>query len=395
MKFSFYTRQALVNLKSAKLRSFLAVLGILVGTAAVVALLSSGQLATEKALDEFKQLGTDLMALAIYPQKQGQSASEQRQFELEQWRSLPKHVQGVNDIAPYSNAYQTVSYQGRELKGALIGADEKLASILKLKLTAGRFVSQLETYEHVAVIGQGLLMEMNLISAHEALGKQILIGQQVYTVIGVLAPWSGSAFFNGELNQSVVLPLQGLAMLSKNTKLNHAVLNIAEDAPIESLTQRIRQLIKIQSPGLQAFPRSAQQIIASMENQGRIFTLLLAVIGGISLLVGGIGVMNVMLVSVSERKKEIGIRKALGAKNKQIQALFLQESLILALIGGGLGVVIGQLLTLAIAGYSHWPLHFYIMPMLIGFGVSALTGIISGYYPARRASRLDAIASLR
>jgi len=111
------------------------------------------------------------------------------------------------------------------------------------------------------------------------------------------------------------------------------------------VVEEIKQIISSQAPKLSVFPRSAKQIIASMESQGRIFTLLLAVIGGISLLVGGIGVMNVMLVSVSERKKEIGIRKAIGAKNSEIQALFLVESVMLSLLGGILGVILESLLT--------------------------------------------------
>jgi putative ABC transport system permease protein len=124
-----------------------------------------------------------------------------------------------------------------------------------------------------------------------------------------------------------------------------------------------------------------------MESQGKIFTLLLGVIGGISLLVGGIGVMNVMLVSVSERKKEIGIRKAVGAKNSEIQLLFLSESVILSLFGGVFGVLIGLIFTRIVAYFSEWPFVIHIMPPLAGFAVSVFTGIFFGFYPPKLTSK--------
>ena len=132
-----------------------------------------------------------------------------------------------------------------------------------------------------------------------------------------------------------------------------------------------------------------------MRKQEGIFTLLLGFIGGISLLVGGIGVMNIMLVSVTERRREIGIRKAIGAKRRDIQSLFLSEAIILAIFGGICGVAIGTILSFAIAYFSNWSFHFLLWPPVIGFIVSAATGIFFGFYPAHRASLLDPITALR
>jgi putative ABC transport system permease protein len=165
--------------------------------------------------------------------------------------------------------------------------------------------------------------------------------------------------------------------------------------PIEPIIEQLKQRIHEQAPKLSLFVRSAKQIIASMESQGRIFTLLLAVIGSISLLVGGIGIMNVMLVSVSERKKEIGIRKAIGAKKRDIQALFLVESAMLSLSGGFLGVILGSVITWVIAYFSQWPFQLYVIPPVAGFFVSVVTGIFFGFYPAKRAASLEPMASLR
>ena len=380
---------------AAKLRSFLAVLGILVGTAAVVALISCGQLATEKALAQFKALGTDLLAVSVYQQTADNSHSKQEQIPLTFWRQFPQRIPAVLQIAPYSTAYQPLSFQGKVLTGVVIGADESLASIIHIDLAKGQFVSFVESFEHFCVIGHGLAQQLNEVSFENPIGKQLRIGQALYTIIGVAEPWKESGFFNEDLNQAAIIPIAGMVLVSKDAKINNAVLLLRSDSHIDEVIAEIKALIGKQAPKLNVFIRSAKQIIASMESQGRIFTLLLAVIGGISLLVGGIGVMNVMLVSVSERRKEIGIRKAVGAKNSEIQMLFLAESVMLSLLGGVFGVLIGLIFTRIVAYFSHWPFTIYLIPPLAGFAVSVFTGVFFGFYPARRAAALDPIVSLR
>lgn len=315
-------QQAIVNLAAAKLRSFLAVLGILVGTAAVVALISCGQLATEKALAQFKALGTDLLAISAYQKTASQSNNGENEIPLSVWRQIPDRVPAVLQIAPYSTGYQPISFGGKLLQGAIIGADESLKKIIHVKLARGHFVSFLESFEHYCVIGDGIARQLREVSFEDPIGKQLQIGQSLYTIIGIAEPWKENGFFNEDINQSVIIPIAGMALVSKDNKINNAVLLLKPDSPIDEVIEQVKQILSSQAPKLNLFPRSAKQIIESMESQGHIFTLLLAVIGSISLLVGGIGVMNVMLVSVSERKKEIGIRKAVGAKNKEIQALF-------------------------------------------------------------------------
>lgn len=390
-----HSQQACINLGAAKLRSLLAVLGILVGTAAVVALISCGELATEKALAQFKALGTDLLAVSVYQQESSKSHSQDDQIPLNVWRSLPDHISDVLQVAPYITTYQPMSVQGHLLQGAIIGADESLAKIIGIDLAAGHFVSFVESFEHFCVIGAKLASQLREIGIDNAVGKQVRIGQALYTIIGVAKPWHENAFFNEDVNQAVIIPIAGMALVSKEHKIANAVLRLKEDSAIDPIIDAIKQIFHTQAPRLQMFARSAKQIIASMENQGKIFTLLLTVIGSISLLVGGIGVMNVMLVSVSERKKEIGVRKAVGAKNSQIQALFLAESVLLSLCGGLLGVLLGLIFTRIVAYFSDWPYSFYLLPPVAGFLVSAATGVFFGFYPATRAAKLEPVVSLR
>lgn len=388
-------QQAWINLSASKLRAFLAILGILVGTAAVVALLSCGQLATEKALSAFKALGTDLLSIALFQQEQSASANNKEQLPLKVWRQIPEKIPAVLSIAPYATAYQAMSFQGHVFQGPVIGADESLASIMNIELARGHFVSFVDSFEHFCVIGNAIAQKIQDLTLDDPIGQQMRLGQTLYSIIGIAKPWKESGFFNEDINQAVIIPILGMPMVSKDSKINNAVMLLKPDSPIDDVIQHIKQWIRSYVPTLTIFPRSAKQIIASMENQAQIFTLLLGVIGSISLVVGGIGIMNVMLVSVSERRKEIGIRKAVGAKNRDIQTLFLVESVMLSLLGGALGVILGILLTWVIAYFSDWSFTIYWMPALAGFGVSVITGIFFGFYPAWRAAKLEPVISLR
>lgn len=395
MTFKTHFQQAMINLRSAKLRSFLAILGILVGTAAVVALLSCGKLATEKALAQFKALGTDLLSVSVYQKKTNKSHEKRDKVSIAEWRKLPEQLPAVKKIAPYGLAYQPASFEGKKLSGVIIGADEALADIIHIKLARGHFVSFVDSFEHYCVIGHALAEELKALSMDSPVGKQLLIGKSLYTIIGVAAPWKENAFFNEDINHAIMVPISSMPLLNKDIKINNAVMLLKPDENIDKVISQIKEIIDRQTPDLNIFVRSAKQIIAGMESQGKIFTMLLAVIGSISLLVGGIGVMNVMLVSVSERKKEIGIRKAIGAKNRDIQALFLMESVILSLLGGVCGVLLGLIFTWIIAFFNQWSYTIYLLPPLAGFAVSVATGVFFGFYPARRASLLEPMASLR
>ncbi|MFY7698400.1 MAG: ABC transporter permease [Legionella sp.] len=388
-----HCKQATINILAAKLRSFLAVLGILVGTAAVVALLSCGQLATEKALAQFKALGTDLLSVSLYDKNR--SSTRLEQFPLSNWRKLAEQVRGIVKLAPFSTSYQSISFKGNTLNGSIIGADESLASIIQIDLASGYFVSFADTFEHYCVVGDSLAKQIMQRSIGSPLGKPLRIGNSIYTIIGIAKPWTQNSFFNEDINQAVIIPIAGMAIISKESSVNNAIISLKPDSSIDEIAEQIKFLINKQAPQLEILIRNAKQIIASMESQGKIFTVLLAIIGGISLLVGGIGVMNIMLVSVSERKKEIGIRKAVGAKNHEIQILFLVESIVLSLVGGTLGIILGITFTRIIAYFSEWPFSIYLLPSSAGFSISLITGVFFGFYPARRAALLEPIESLR
>jgi len=222
MKLINHCQQALVNLTTSKLRSVLAVLGILVGTAAVVALISCGQLATEKALEQFKALGTDLLAVSVYQKNPDKSHSGSDSLSVEQWQQLAERIPSIVKIAPYSTAYQPLSFQGKLMQGVVIGADENLAGIVKVILSQGHFVSFLESFEHFCVIGDGLARQIKEISLDDPIGKQLRIGQSLYTIIGVAEHWKENGFFNEDINQGAIIPLAGISLVSKDSKIRNS-----------------------------------------------------------------------------------------------------------------------------------------------------------------------------
>lgn len=395
MQLKQHIRQAIANIVVAKLRSFLAILGILVGTASVVALVSSGQLATQAALAQFKAMGTDLLAVSLSPKTSGSKNTSANTLPYEKIKKIPSKIPDVIDVAPYTILYQPISFQGKRIEGSVVAAENALKDIIKIKMKEGGFVSFLDSYEKFCVLGYDIAAEMHKHTLDSLVGKHIWLGDYVYTVIGVAEKWLENPFFYQDVNKSVIVPLRGVSAIQSDAKINNMILLLKENIDIDNIIAAVEAYIKREAPDLQVFARSAKQMIKSMEAQGKIFTLLLGLIGGISLLVGGIGVMNVMLVSVAERRREIGIRMAIGARRRDIQKLFLIESVVLSLMGGLVGVFVGILFSYVISLFTHWSFQLFLLPPIIGFFVSASTGVFFGFYPAYRASQLNPIEALR
>jgi len=395
MRIDIHLRESLGNLLSAKLRSFLAILGVLVGTASVVALVSGGQLATEHALAQFKELGTDLLALTIQDNNRENSAGPDRETEAHKVFSLTQQLNNVEVSAPYAIDFSPIHYQGSEIRGNIVGATGSLQTILKLKLLEGRFISDLDEKQPFCVLGYALYQKLLSLGMFEVLDQPLRIGNGYFTVVGILDKTPENMFFLVDINNSVVIPVLTAVTLNSYVNVNNIVFKLKEDQEItpikDSLTSTLRQAF----PDKKFFFRSPQEIINGMKKQNETFTLLLGFIGSIALIVGGIGVMNIMLVSVVERRREIGVRMAVGAKRRDIQLMFLMEAIVLTLFGGLLGVILGEAVAFITALISQWDFHFYLLPLVVGFCVSALVGIFFGFYPARKAALLDPIQTLR
>jgi putative ABC transport system permease protein len=396
MKISRYIKEACANLFSSKLRSILALLGILVGTASVVAMVSGGELATNEALKQFKTLGTDLLAVAISdaPEQEGKGGAGQN-LSLTQINNIITADSGILEVAPYSQVFSPLQFNGHLINGSILGVTDSFARIVHVETSAGRFISSLDGYALFCVIGDKIYEQIKEVSFVDPIGQQLQVGKNFFTIIGIAKPWPENSFVYANLDYSILVPILTSGALSKYASINNIILQLKSGVDIEKLQANITNYVTQIAGDKRLYYRSAKELVARMGKQSQILTIFLGLIGGISLLVGGIGVMNIMLVSVVERKREIGVRLAVGANRANIRALFLIEAVMLSLVGGVLGVVIGSLIAYVMAWFSHWHFTFFILPPLIGFTVSVATGIFFGYYPAYKAAQLDPIQALR
>lgn len=301
----------------------------------------------------------------------------------------------IKNVAPYVMTSDNVDYHGTQIQGFILGATAQLADILHLSMHTGRFISTLDSTEYYCIVGHKIAQTMKDASARNIIGAQLFVGKQYYTVIDELNPTSENLFIFVDLNRSILISLQNTIAAKSKSYINNIIFKVANENDIGVVNPQVTAKINAVYPGVRLFFRSPQEIINSMQKQSQTFNLLLGFIGSIALVVGGIGVMNIMLVSVIERKKEIGIRLAVGARASDIQYMFLTEAVVLTLFGGVLGVLLGELIALFTAEVSGWTFHFYIMPPVVGFLVSAVIGMFFGFYPAKKAAQLDPIESLR
>lgn len=363
-------KQAFKNIQQHFLRSFLTLLGVLVSTAAMVALLTGSELATLSALDQFKKLGVDLIGVSF--STENDDYHTQGDFDL---NAITKFQSpNITYAAPYNLHYAEAAYSTSQTELNTIGATQELARLLKLSPLVGRFISNLDNQNSYCVLGYDVAKSFNNNST-ALLGKQVRINNFYFTIIGILNKADKNLFLLADPNESIIIPLNSSLHLFKSAQVNHVLYKTTAQQNIAIIQKEIQTYFAQTRSTMQVSFRSPETIIDNMTKQTRTFKLLLGFIGFISLIVGGIGVMNIMLVSVTERRREIGVRMAVGANQQDILYLFLAEAAILTLLGCLAGIILGEFFSLITAKISQWPFHFLPMPIFIGFFVSTLVGL--------------------
>ena len=386
-------RQAVDSLARARLRTALGLVGIMIGISSVIAMVSLGEIAREQARRQFEALGTDIL-LVRAPSAAGGSEA----ISLADAVGLAEMVSSIAEAAPRISGHGAFRHAGRAVgQGSVQGVTSAFASVNRLSLQAGRFVSQLDANRHFCVVGAAVAGEMRRAGTQRIVGETVEINDILFTVVGVLDPRAENYVLPllVEADKSVFVPIAAAGRVVDDPAIDVVVARSRAGVGYRSAVADIRSYFRGRAPDLQLDIVAAEELVARMEAQMGIFTLLLGAVGSISLIVGGIGIMNIMLVSVAERRREIAIRRALGARRRDIQSQFLIESVILTLAGGVLGVLLGLAATWAICRFAEWTFLVSGMSVASGLGTATAAGLFFGFQPARQAARLDPIAGLQ
>lgn len=387
-------REAVRSLVMARLRTVLGVSGIAVGIGSVIVMISVGLIAKSESIKEFETLGTDLLVIETVRSPPERAAPT---IPLSLTEGIADHVPSVTRASPHLRSSKPFVFAGKPVgSGQIIGVASSFADILRLEVQEGRFISDLDERNYHCVVGAGIAGAMRRAGAAQVVGASIKLGKHRYTVVGVLSdtPRRNALSLDVDANRSVFIPVRNAMRVFEDRGLRTVAAQLHPDAYHTLAAEQIASYFDRRKKGLRLSVESATQLIEQMEKQMQLLTLLLGTIGSVSLIVGGMGIMNMMIASIAERRKEIGLRRALGAHRSDIQSQFLIEALILCLLGGALGIVAGVGGTWAVCRITGWDFYVSWIPIWLGIGVASAVGVFFGFQPAWQAARLDPIAAL-
>lgn len=388
LKINFY--EAFRSLWGARQRSILALIGIVIGIGSVIAMVSIGTIVQQESIRQFKDMGVDVISI-----RKSYSEGASSEFNVTILMNLPAEKRTVLEVAPYILRGTEFSRGRSKINMEQMGVTSAFFSINKLKIREGRLISELDQNRYCCVIGKELADFLSQSGLSPILGNQIMSDDRAYKIVGILDTSAEGGLRPYGINRGMLVHLSTALRSFQNADINTLMAKVDANTPVEQIKNDITDYFQKKGRGTQVEITSAEELIKRMKKQMQMFSLLLGAIGSIALIVGGIGVMNVMLISVSERKSEIGLRRALGAQQGDIQSQFLIESVLLCLVGGIIGIVLGITIAYLFAHISKWEFLMSYSSIILGFGVSTLVGVFCGFYPARMAARLDPIKALR
>jgi putative ABC transport system permease protein len=381
------------------LRSSLTILGVVIGVAAVITMVTLGNGATRSVSDQIASMGSNLIML-IPGQRFGPGGSGAPPFKVEDANAIRSQIRSTAAVAPVASKSAIVVYQANNWSTTVVGSSNDYFVAGNWELAAGRIFSEAEQRagRTVCVIGETIRKE--LFGSGNPIGAEIRIRQFSCEVTGLLKA-KGQSAMGSDQDETVVMPLRAVQRrLTGSRDVNRLMVSVREEASIDAAKAQLMLLMRERrniTPAEEDDFRvmDTRQIAEALTSTTRILTMLLGAVAAVSLLVGGIGIMNIMLVSVTERTREIGIRLAIGALEREVLAQFLVEAVVLSSLGGLAGMAVAAGASLFLTGLLQVPYVFDPQINLVAFFFSAVIGVVFGYFPARRAAQLDPIEALR
>ena len=397
-------KESINTLRLNKMRTGLAILGIVIGIGSVIALMSIGQSSQKSVTSQIESLGSNLITVSPGSQSSGmvRTSTTRKTLTLADADALEKAgLSAINSVSPESSSRLQVIAGDNNTNTTIYGVKSTYSSIHNLKINGGRFItdSDYTSQSHVAVLGPTVVEDLYGSSSYDCIGEIIRINGQNFTIIGITVAKGSSGMTDSD--DAIYIPLSTAMkqVFGVNYLSSIAIEAVSSDVMVQAQNQIGYFLLarhqKTEIAKADFTIRSSEEMLSTASSVTGTFTSLLSGVAAISLIVGGIGIMNIMLITVTERTREIGLRKALGAKKKTIITQFLTESIILTFTGGILGIIIGIVTSY---GYSRINSStFTISPysVLLAFSVSVVIGVIFGWYPAKKAASLQPIEALR
>ncbi len=395
---------AIAAIKRNKLRSFLTMLGIVIGVGAVITMLAIGQGSNESIKSSIASMGTNLINVMPASRSSGgvqQGRTASQTLKEKDVEFLKNNCTLINAVSPGMSSSGQVVFGANNWPTSIAGGNEEYAEIKKYEIASGRFYTsrEIKTASKVCVLGQ-TVVENIFGEDVEPVGQTIRFNSIPFKVIGTFKE-KGNNTFGQDQDDMVLMPYSTIMKrITRETYLRDIVLSAKDEKKITETSAEIEQLLRISHKLKDAEDndfeiRTQEELIENFSSISELLVVLLGSISAISLLVGGIGIMNIMYVSVTERTREIGLRLAIGGKGKDILLQFLLEAILLSVLGGLIGVLTGYIASYIVEHVMNWPVLITQSSVILSFMVCTLIGVFFGWYPARKASALDPIVALR
>jgi putative ABC transport system permease protein len=420
------------GLRSNKLRAALTMLGIVFGVAAVIAMMSIGEGARVETLEQIELMGTNNIIITKKEVTEEAGKESKASFStgltLKDASAIKELVPLVQSVTPQKEVSLIVTYKSNLFKTKIVGVSPDYADVFNTKLTSGTFFRDfhLTSYANVCVIGSGI--KDKLFRFEDPVGKKIKLGEQWFTITGVAGKKniSGSTGLGlRDFNLDVYIPITTLmyktvvppdeqnrggggggmrwrgnnedkASVIDRNSVDQLTVKVKDSDQLKEAAHLIKRIMERRHYGVKDYEVILpEQLLEQKQKTQRIFNIVMGAIAGISLLVGGIGIMNIMLANIMERTREIGVRRAVGATKSDLLSQFIFEALIISVLGGMVGIVVGFIMTSLISTYAEWKTIISPFSVLLAFFVSVATGLIFGIYPAKQAADKNPIESLR